>query len=406
VLAALEYDPVHAVTHCFNFPRTEVLCRDVRRVEAAELLSAARRGWGKHRPTGPAWDGVVDVVIGGPSCQGFSVMGHRDLSDERNHLLLEFVRLVVEIRPLAFCLENVPGLLDERHSEIRERALTLLLRAGYQVSGIDEILNAADFGIPQNRKRVLVVGALERPVAPIVGMKDRVTVAEALEGLPDPASYPALTGSDAARLRAADRIARRSVTSPYARVLTGLEGDSLDLSRPRHWNPALLTNSRFAKHSRESILRFAATKPGSVEPISRSFRLHPDAQARTLRAGTGRERGSFTSPRPLHPAAPRVITVREAARLHSFPDWFRFNGTNWHGHRQVGNSVPPLLARAAACEIAAALCAAPVRVRSMIDLGDESLLNLSMPEAMVVVSGLPDQVPPPRRASSATASGE
>lgn len=90
---------------------------------------------------------------------------------------------------------------------------------------------------------------------------------------------------------------------------------------------------------------------GENRKISRFHKLDPQGLCNTLRAGTPSNRGAFTSPRPIHPYTPRCITVREAARLHSYPDWFRFQRTKWHGFRQVGNSVPPLLAKAVASEI-------------------------------------------------------
>jgi len=90
------------------------------------------------------------------------------------------------------------------------------------------------------------------------------------------------------------------------------------------------------------------TEPGCYEAVSRFQRLEKDELAHTLRAGTGPARGSFMAPRPIHPVEARCITVREAARLHSFPDWFSFHPTKWHAFRQIGNSVPPRLARAVA----------------------------------------------------------
>ncbi|MFM6055520.1 MAG: DNA cytosine methyltransferase, partial [Sphaerospermopsis kisseleviana] len=113
----------------------------------------------------------------------------------------------------------------------------------------------------------------------------------------------------------------------------------------------ILTSSLRTKHSPASEERFASTPHGKNEPISRFYKLDPDGLCNTLRAGTASNKGAFTSPRPIHPFTPRCITVREAARLHSFPDWFRFHPTKWHGFRQIGNSVPPLLAQAVAAEI-------------------------------------------------------
>jgi DNA (cytosine-5)-methyltransferase 1 len=412
VLAAVEYDPIHAVTHKYNFPSTEIVCRDIRRVTRADLLAAAHRGWRRHHPVGPRWNETVDAVIGGPSCQGFSVMGRHERDDERNQLLLEFVRVVADIRPRAFCLENVPGLLGARHTAILGRALGILKRAGYRIGGAESKLNAADFGVPQNRVRVLIMGTLDAELVPLANCSDvdRVTVAEALEGLPDPVRYPELVHGDSVRLDGADLAAREATVSRYARILAGLETDAEDRSRPRLWDSERITNSRLTAHSPDSVARFAATGQGSTESVSKCYRLAPERQARTLRAGTGRERGAFTSPRPIHPTHPRAITVREAARLHAFPDWFRFNTTNWHGHRQIGNSVPPLLARAAGQHIALALGASPARGRRVVSLGKDDLLIVSPRDAMKIVSAVPEQTPAkrtrrPRSAEPAALSG-
>jgi len=109
--------------------------------------------------------------------------------------------------------------------------------------------------------------------------------------------------------------------------------------------------------------------------------LSLSGQCNTLRAGTDSARGAFTSPRPIHPTRPRVITVREAARLHSYPDWFRFHVTKWHGFRQIGNSVPPLLGHAIAGKIIEALGIEPSKPNVAITPGDGVLLNLNMRQA-------------------------
>lgn len=121
-----------------------------------------------------------------------------------------------------------------------------------------------------------------------------------------------------------------------------------------------------------------ATLHGKTEPVSRFRKLPPDGLCNTLRAGTDSARGAFTSPRPIHPFLPRVITVREAARLHSYPDWFRFHSTKWHGFRQIGNSVPPLLARAVASEIVKAMRIEPLKPKTVLQLGDPGLLFFDM----------------------------
>lgn len=104
-------------------------------------------------------------------------------------------------------------------------------------------------------------------------------------------------------------------------------------------------------HTDASMQSFAGTQPGETGKISRFFKLHPDQPCHTLRAGTASDKGAYTAPRPIHPTIPRCITVREAARLHGFPDWCQFHRTIWHGFWEIGNAVPPLLAKAIGDEL-------------------------------------------------------
>lgn len=397
VLATVEYDPVHGLVHRRNFPDCEVLCRDVRSLTGRDVLAAAERGFRRARP-GVEWPGTVDAVVGGPSCQGFSTGGVRDEDDERNGLLGEFVRVVVEVRPRTFCLENVPGLLEPRFDEVRQGALKALREAGYSIAGGDGWLNAAAFGVPQSRKRVFFLGAFDGP-APTLPEPDAratpVTVRHAFEGLPVIEDYDGLLLGDAAALTAADAVLRRATGSAYGREMAGLAARA-HLSRERVWNPSVTTCSLRTVHTADVAARFAATPQGGVDSKSRLYRLDPSIQARTLRAGTGRERGAYTSPRPIHPWLPRVITVREAARLHGYPDWFRLAGTNWHGHRQIGNSVPPPLARAVAVRLVVALGAKPRRPRKMVLPGDDAWCSTPPVEAATLLSAITEQLPAQR----------
>ena len=120
--------------------------------------------------------------------------------------------------------------------------------------------------------------------------------------------------------------------------------------------------------------------PGDVEPVSRFLRLNPEGICNTLRAGTTSDRGAFTAPRPIHPTYPRVITVREAARLHGYPDWFRFHVTKWNGFREIGNSVPARLGRALGAALLQADNVTPTR-GGTIDVGDPALLSMNASEA-------------------------
>ena len=169
-------------------------------------------------------------------------------------------------------------------------------------------------------------------------------------------------------------------TEAYARQLRGLDMDATDFGHQRRFNRDMLTASLRTNHGETSRKRFLATPQGETEPHSRFFKLAWRGQSNTLRAGTDSARGGFTSPRPIHPELPRVITVREAARIHSYPDWFRFNRTKWHGFREIGNSVPPRLARAVGANIIKALGVTPV-VPEVLSTGDEALLFFDMKSA-------------------------
>src|SRR5690606_2721328 len=169
--------------------------------------------------------------------------------------------------------------------------------------------------------------------------------------------------------------------SKYAEPLRGLGNDAWAFGYPRKWDPGLLTSSARTEHTEISRRRFCETDQGRVEPISRFFKLPADGVSNTLRAGTDSARGAFTSPRPIHYAYARCVTVREMARLHGFPDWFRFNATKWHGARQIGNAVPPPLARAVAAAVIRALAVEPTRPTEAIALGDERLLTMGNTEA-------------------------
>ncbi|MDZ5622052.1 DNA cytosine methyltransferase [Nocardioides sp. HM23] len=387
VLAAAELDPIHALTHRFNLPQTAVLCRDlsdepVLKVASA-LIEAAKASAQAHHTDEPV---ELDAVVGGPPCQGFSVGGVRDAEDERNGQFLRFVDLVVALQPKVFLLENVAGLLEPRFESLRKEALRrLTVDGGYEVTGFDEAVSAVDFGVPQRRRRVLVMGSRigDAPSLMADETAAKVTVGDALAGLPSLRSYFALLSTDQVPLKVDDLARLRGARSTYARILAAQEIAADDFSWPRVYNDAVLTNSLRTVHKSKSVQRFRNTPQGGVEKISRLYRLDPETQARTLRAGTGSDRGSHTSPRPIHPENARVITVREAARLHGYPDWFRFHGTNWHGHRQVGNSVPPPLAAAAGRALVEALGSPALsRPTEAVKLGDPEWLWMGRTEAV------------------------
>jgi DNA (cytosine-5)-methyltransferase 1 len=174
---------------------------------------------------------------------------------------------------------------------------------------------------------------------------------------------------------------------------------------PRKWDKNILTGNHRTQHTQPAIKRFKDALPGKSEPVSRFHKLNPQGLCNTLRAGTPSNRGAYTSPRPIHPVEPRCITVREAARLHSYPDWFRFHVTKWHGFRQIGNSVPPLLAQAVAAEMIRVLGIAPISPSVPMLLENPELLKLPMSAAAAQYHVDPHTIEPrSRRTSSSKAS--
>jgi len=382
VLASVEIDPVHCATHQFNFPMCSILCQDVAQLRGSEIRKKSAIG-GRE----------IDVVISGSPCQGFSMMGKRDVDDPRNSLIFHFQRLVLELKPKFFVMENVPGIASGEHKKLLNILINSFLEAGYQVEENYQVLNALNYGVPQARKRLFLIGCKEgyelpkypqpTTIPPKIKVPQRYkkvnlpavpTVWDAIGDLPEVDNYSELLDRDWV-------IAEYGKCSTYASIMRGIEGLDDDYSYDREYDRQILSCSLRTKHSVECMERFQAAKHGEKEPISRFYKLHPEGVCNTLRAGTDRARGAYTSPRPIHPIAPRCITVREAARLHSYPDWFRFHVTKWHGFRQVGNSVPPRLAKVVAAQIISALGVTAIKPSRKLTWGDDSLLKLNWSEA-------------------------
>ncbi|AUT03124.1 DNA (cytosine-5-)-methyltransferase [Nostoc sp. CENA543] len=381
VLAAVEIDPIHCATHEFNFPFCTVLCKSVEQTTGLEIRERSLIG-----------DQEIDAVICGSPCQGFSLMGKRIFDDPRNSLVFHFHRLVLELQPKFFVMENVRGITIGEHKQILKLLIDEFKAYGYQVEEQYQILNAANYGVPQARERLFLLGARKditlpnypQPITQIAkphpNLSDNSelpicpTVWQAIGDLPEAEDYSELLHRDWV-------IAEYKKPSIYAEVMRGIRTTTDNYAYPRQFDTRILSSSLRTNHSETTRQRFQETHQGEREPISRFHKLHPAGVCNTLRAGTDKYKGSFTSPRPIHPFSPRCITVREAARLHSYPDWFRFHITKWHGFRQVGNSVPPLLAKAVAQEIIRSLKISPVKPSIEYQLGEERLLQLNISQA-------------------------
>lgn len=376
VLAAVEIDPIHAAAHAYNFPETTVINQSVETITGADIREMAGIG-----------ERDVDVVFGGAPCQGFSLIGKRALDDPRNSLVRDFVRIVSELDATHFVFENVKGITVGKHRAFLEELIAEFQGHGYEVVLPWKVLNASAFGVPQNRERLILMGTKRgrlRPEYPLPITRAAGSVGEAPEG---PSCADALSDlPDAERfegLHHSDTVATSTWGTPseYGQEMRCRTNESWHFGYVRCWEPNVLTSSARTEHTAISRRRFKETLPGEVEPISRFFRLPAKGVSNTLRAGTDAARGAFTSPRPIHYKFDRCITVREMARLHGFPDWFRLHQTKWHGARQVGNAVPPPLARAVAGAVIAALGVTPERPARSLKLGDAQLLGMTMESA-------------------------
>lgn len=380
VVAAVEIDPVHCATHKFNFPHCTVIPRSVEGLRGNEIRLQAKLGTRR-----------VDVVFGGAPCQGFSMIGQRVLDDPRNRLVREFLRIVCELDATYFVFENVKGLTLGKHRKFLDEFVEYARELGYSVRLPWKVLDAANFGVPQHRERLILFGAKTNATLPdypefwtnaadgrgkaAAGQPVGPTVADAISDLPDAERFEELQKTDGVHWGTWD------ATSDYAKELRCLTNTAWHSGHRRIWNPNMLTSSARTTHTDISRARFAATKAGQTEPISRFYKLRADGLSNTLRAGTDGSRGAFTSPRPIHPTLNRCVTVREMARLHGYPDWFRFNETKWHGARQIGNSVPPPLARAVANCVIEAIRPQTELLSEEWTLGDPALLRMTVSKA-------------------------
>lgn len=255
------------------------------------------------------------VVTGGPPCQPFSIIGKRKaLDDERGDLVFEFLRVLKGVEPSAFIFENVANFARIENGEIADRLEQGLQKAGYATSS--GILTASDYGVAQMRKRFFILGVRGRK-AP---------------GLPAPTHGPlALLGQ------------RPIATSE------DVLGDLPNVGTP---SAARFWNHEATFHSPAMLEMFRNLQPGERDPKSHHDRLEANRPAYTLRAGNG----NFSPLRPIHYKYDRVISVRESARIQSFPDSFVWptGMSRLQQYRQVGNAVPPILASAIARHLAAA----------------------------------------------------
>lgn len=316
---AVELDRHAAATFAANHPTTTLLNCDVRSVSHFHLHSVNR-----DQPT---------IVFGGPPCQGFSTSNQKNRSydNEKNWLFTEYLRLVRKIQPDWVVFENVKGLLETENGFFLQAVLKGFKKAGYTTSYF--VLNSVDYGVPQRRNRLFIIGSLHgiEVAPPPPTTKKHVTVGQALADLPD------LVNGDLICERAYQKQARTN----FARAMRG--------------NLVKCSNNLVTGNAPHIIDRYKHIPPGgNWEDIPKHLmsnytdvqRCHTGIYRRLREDEPSVVIGNFRKNMLIHPNKDRGLSVREAARLQSFPDSFRFYGSIGFQQQQVGNAVPPLLAKA------------------------------------------------------------
>lgn len=345
VVLASDISKSCARTHTRNLPEVPFMLADIGAISGSDIL----RKCGLRR-------GELDVLIGGPPCQGFSILGQRVLNDPRNGLFGDFIRLAGELLPRVAVIENVPGLAT-MHNGVLLREIGEAFRAlGYRVDCAE--LLAAQYGVPQMRWRMFFVAWREADSAfayfptPTHGnagigdlvpnrtvRKDQVagfvTIADAISDLPSVRSGEIVDrydGPPRSAYQVAMREGTRTLHNHYAPRL-----NALNLERIRHLKPG----QDWRDLPRE-LLPLGMQRALRKDHTRRYRRMTWDGVARSIIT-------RFRDPKSgeyIHPEETRTITIREAARIQSFPDWFVFESGYSDQYDQVGNAVPPLLARA------------------------------------------------------------
>ena len=318
VVLANEYDASIATAYEINHKDTKMICGDITSLDLGKVFSDYR--------------GNIDVVIGGPPCQGFSQKGQRKtIHDERNFLFKYYVKVVELVKPLYFVMENVPNLLTAERGYFRKEIEELFNSMGYELKM--GVLNASDYGVPQNRRRAVIIGKYgsEAPDLP-TPLKTIVTIWDAISDL---AFLDSGEGEEIQQYR--------------------IEPESAYQERLRSGSKELY-NHVATRHSELALERLAMIPPNAGREV-----LPKEHRTKSIYSGTWtrmrKDEISVTittrfdtpsSGKFTHPFLNRAITVREAARLQSFPDKFHFVGNKGSQMKQVGNAVPPLLASAIA----------------------------------------------------------
>lgn len=362
ILAANDFDKDASETFKLTHPETEFIDGSIEQISTDKWLEVAG-----------IEQGELDVLVGGPPCQAFSIYNHqRGFHDERSGLFREYLRIVEGLMPRYVVMENVTGITSVGEGRAVDEMYKCLQGLGFHLE--HRILKSEEFGVPQERRRVFFIAS--RDTSEIVWpnqthgnpdlfsqtkLKPLVTVWDAIGDLPE-RQISEGTEEDNYELPAQtpfQKLMRRKSKKLYNHVAPYLA--DINLKRLKH-----IPQGGSWRDIPHNLLPAGMKRAKRSDHTKRYGRLHPDGLACTILTKCDLHWGAF-----IHPTQERSLTVREAARLQSFPDTYKFSGSKVEQFRQVGNAVPPMLAKAVANSIARMLKKSP-KLQESISVVDRS----------------------------------
>lgn len=339
IIAAVEFNPKIAETYRYNHKNTTLIVDDITNVSASKEDPLSKISLNNIKDIFDKKNAKCDIIFGGPPCQGFSMSGYRIrnkipfLEDKRNLLFKEFIRMVKFLNPKVFVIENVPGILNYDNGNVKNEIFETFNNLGYDIEA--KVLCAADYGVPQLRNRAFFIGnrigIKSSDLFPEIShtKENYISVSDAINDIP-----PINAGEIFEKVK----YFKNEDLSEYQLKLRG--------------NNKLLYNHSSPKHKKETIQILSMIKQGqTMKDLPENMRtksVHSGAYGRmedNKPAYTLTTRLNTPSVgRITHPTQHRTITPREAARIQSFPDRFRFIGDITSIGMQIGNAVPPILA--------------------------------------------------------------